>query len=205
MSIPLILYLIKQERASNGKVSILSLLFAVCPLTVFVASSSSSSRKYLSAFKKIVSVPVELVSSAATTISSPFQTKTTPSLDISVDTSAANTPPAEPSTPEIGQEEEKDKNRLSSPPVSAVVDEPDKKLAESGRKRSSSQTGSRPISVSSVKADKELNNAMQELDALQHLLSLELCLQLIHINKDAEHRVQRFVKVGFPGRLRTDV
>jgi recyclin-1 len=154
-------------------------------------------------------VPVELVSSAATTISSPFQNKPTPSPspspDISVDYSAANTPPAEPSTPEIGQEEEKDKKHLSAPPVSVVVEDTDKKSPESDRKRSSSQTGSRPNSVSSAKSDNELNNAMQELDALQHLLSLELCLQLIHINKDAEHRVQRFVKVGFPGRLRTDV
>ncbi|KAJ2961602.1 hypothetical protein NQZ79_g3109 [Umbelopsis isabellina] len=152
-----------------------------------------------------LSVPVELVSSAATSISSPFQNKFAASPDISVDNSAANTPPADPSTPEIGQEEEKDKNRLSAPPVSVVMEDTEKKSAESGRKRSSSQTESRPNSISSVKSDNELNNAMQELDALQHLLSLELCLQLIHINKDAEHRVQRFVKVGFPGRLRTDV
>ncbi|CAM0135915.1 F-box protein: endocytic membrane traffic, recycling ReCYcling 1 [Umbelopsis sp. WA50703] len=175
--------------------------------TISNQTRESFKRKYLSAFKKIVSVPVELVSSAATTISSPFQNKPTPSPspDISVDYSAANTPPAEPSTPEIGQEEEKDKKHLSAPPVSVVVEDTDKKSPESGRKRSSSQTGSRPNSVSSAKSDNELNNAMQELDALQHLLSLELCLQLIHINKDAEHRVQRFVKVGFPGRLRTDV
>ncbi|KAH8548822.1 exocyst complex component Sec10-domain-containing protein [Umbelopsis sp. PMI_123] len=122
--------------------------------TISNQNRESFKRKYLSAFKKIVSVPVELVSSAATTISSPFHNRGNHSPDVS---------------------------------------------------RSSSHTGSRPSSVSSVRSDNELNNAMHELDALQHLLSLELCLQLIHVNKDAQHRVQRFVKVRFPGRLRADI
>ncbi|GAB5586782.1 F-box protein: endocytic membrane traffic [Umbelopsis nana] len=172
-------------------------------------SRESFKRKYLSAFKKIVSVPVELVSSAATTISSPFQNRGTHSPDISISDSVATTPTETPSPPSIQEESIKDANRLSAPPTPSPLasDEGDKKKSavENVRKRSSSHTGSRPSSVSSVRSDSELNNAMHELDALQHLLSLELCLQLIHINKDAEQRVQRFVKVGFPGRLRAEV
>jgi recyclin-1 len=148
------------------------------------------------------------VSSAATTISSPFQNKAGHSPDVSAANSTPTTPTETPaSTPRIPDETLKDSNGLSAPPTPTTIEDGDKRKSavETLRKRSSSHTGSRPNSVASVRSDNELNNAMQELDALQHLLSLELCLQLIHINKDAEHRVQRFVKVGFPGRLRTDM
>lgn len=196
-----ILYRIKREKVSKG---------ALC-LPKWNSSCSSSHtftilhRKYLSAFKKIVSVPVELVSSAATTISSPFQNRGTHSPDISVSSSAPTTPTETPSTPVIPDTKEANRLSVSSTPITSEEGEKKKTAVENVRKRSSSHTGSRPSSMSSVRSDNELNNAMQELDALQHLLSLELCLQLIHINKDAEHRVQRFVKVGFPGRLRTEV
>jgi recyclin-1 len=179
--------------------------------TISNQNRESFKRKYLSAFKKIVSVPVELVSSAATTISSPFHNRGNHSPDVSVsNVSVANSAPATPTdtpsaTPSIN--EEKDANRLSAPPTPTIEEAGEKKktAVDNVRQRSSSHTGSRPSSVSSVRSDNELNNAMHELDALQHLLSLELCLQLIHVNKDAQHRVQRFVKVGFPGRLRADM
>ncbi|KAI9288652.1 exocyst complex component Sec10-domain-containing protein [Umbelopsis sp. AD052] len=180
--------------------------------TISNQNRESFKRKYLSAFKKIVSVPVELVSSAATSISSPFhrESKGGHSPDVSISTTAVansepNTPTDSPSsTPTIN--DEKDDKRLSTATLTNdEVGEKKKTQVDNVRKRSSSHTGSRPNSMSSVRSDNELNNAMHELDALQHLLSLELCLQLIHVNKDAEHRVQRFVKVGFPGRLKTDI
>jgi recyclin-1 len=182
--------------------------------TISNQNRESFKRKYLSAFKKIVSVPVELVSSAATSISSPFHSrdskgKHSPNVSISTIT-VANSGPTTPtetpsSTPSI--DDEKELNRLSAPPTPTndEVGEKKKTQVDNVRKRSSSHTGSRPSSMMSVRSDNELNSAMHELDALQHLLSLELCLQLIHVNKDAEHRVQRFVKVGFPGRLKVDM
>lgn len=51
----------------------------------------------------------------------------------------------------------------------------------------------------------DFKTALHELDMLQDLLSLETVLQLIHVNKDSERRVERFIKIGFPGRMRTDM
>lgn len=185
----------------------------VSSTTISNQNRESFKRKYLSAFRKIVSVPVELVSSAATSISSPFhrESKGGHSPNISVSTiTVENSGPSTPtetasSSPSIN--DEKEIHRLSTPPTPTIEEAGEKKKTQvdNVRKRSSSHTGSRPNSMSSVRSDNELNTAMHELDALQHLLSLELCLQLIHVNKDAEHRVQRFVKVGFPGRLKTDM
>lgn len=51
----------------------------------------------------------------------------------------------------------------------------------------------------------QLEFARQELDMLQNYISLETSLQLIHINKESEHRVQQFIDVGFPGRMKSDM
>lgn len=51
----------------------------------------------------------------------------------------------------------------------------------------------------------QLETAKQELDMLQNYLSLEISLQLIHINKESERRVQQFIDIEFPGRMKSDM
>lgn len=46
---------------------------------------------------------------------------------------------------------------------------------------------------------------MHELDMMQDFLSLDTVLQLIHLNKDAERRVEQFLNIGFPGRMQNEM
>lgn len=108
-------------------------------------------RNYLNAFKKVLTLPVDLVSSAATTIASPFQ-----------------------------RTQHAEKAQLSMEAPDFDLDTP-KEI-----------TG-------------QLEVARQELDMLQNYISLETSLQLIHINKESERRIQQFIDIGFPGRMKSDM
>lgn len=123
----------------------------------------SPQRNYLSAFKKMITVPADLVTSAATTIASPFQR----SRDESSTSSAS-----------------KNSDTHSSSPTSPTS------------KRSSMLKGS-SSSPADIR-DPDFKTALHELDTMQDLLSLETVLQLIHVNKDAERRVEKFLQIGFP-------
>lgn len=105
----------------------------------------------MAAFKKVLTLPVDLVSTAATTIASPFQ-----------------------------RAAEKPKSTLATEAPDFDLDTP-KEI-----------TG-------------QLEVARQELDMLQNYISLETSLQLIHINKEAERRIQQFIDIGFPGRMKADM
>ncbi|KAG2234344.1 hypothetical protein INT48_007211 [Thamnidium elegans] len=122
-------------------------------------SRETFKRNYLAAFKKVLALPVDLVSTAATTIASPFQRSNTftskhEKKDSTVSVESISTPP-------------------STPKVSNL--------------------------------NGQLEVAKQELDMLQNYLSLEISLQLIHINKESERRVQQFIDIGFPGRMKLDI
>jgi recyclin-1 len=135
-------------------------------------------RNYLAAFKKVLTLPVDLVSTAATTIASPFQRSSTltskRTSTVSVDSIATpqSTPPSTP------------------------------KASTSMNRNSSSSTLS---TIDGKEVTGQLEFARQELDLLQNYLSLETSLQLIHINKESERRVQQFIDIGFPGRMKTDM
>ncbi|KAI7906714.1 exocyst complex component Sec10-like protein [Cokeromyces recurvatus] len=131
-------------------------------------------RNYLAAFKKVLILPVDLVSTAATTIASPFQKnanlneKRANSIDLIA--SPQSTPPSTPKT-----------NRYSlDPPRSPTV-------------------------AYGKEIRGQLEFVGQELDMLQNYLSLETSLQLIHVNKESEGRLQQFIDIGFPGRMKTDI
>ncbi|KAI8064539.1 exocyst complex component Sec10-like protein [Gongronella butleri] len=134
-------------------------------------------RDYLRAFKKVLTVPVDLVSTAATTIASPFQRSSALKTN---DTAAPNSPSSPRSSTQI-------------PPTSSAT--------------SLSSVASVPSTPDDSKRDPNdiLESAQVQLDMIQDYLSLELALHLIHVNKDAERRVQRFIQVGFPGRMRQDI
>jgi recyclin-1 len=151
-------------------------------------------RNYLAAFKKVLTLPVELVSTAATTIASPFQRSSTISSKadkrasgVSVDSAAAAASATPQSTPPSTPKASTSMNRSSS--SSAIS------LDQQTR---SSSTYSKDITG-------QLEFAKQELDMLQDYLSLEISLQLIHINKESERRVQQFIDIGFPGRMKSDM
>ncbi|KAI9493070.1 exocyst complex component Sec10-like protein [Zychaea mexicana] len=175
-------------------------------------SREAFKRNYLSAFKKVIALPVDLVSSAATTIASPFQrasstTKTGPdekkpnaTVTVTADSpvsgsSPKSTPPSTPkvTTATIAQNENYEKQSPLSPKSPSSV-------SMHSRQSSRHSLRSSP-DVRSV----DLKFAMHELDMMQDLLSLEIVLQLIHINKDAERRVERFIQIGFPGRMRSEI
>ncbi|KAL0095304.1 exocyst complex component Sec10-domain-containing protein [Phycomyces blakesleeanus] len=126
-------------------------------------------RNYLLAFKKVIALPIDLVSSAATTIASPFQR----SMQFSF------------------KSEDKTANKRAS-----------STLASSSR--NSIPTPTTPETKSLEPSD-ALENAQHELDALQNLLSLSVAVNMIHVNKDSERRVQRFINIGFPGRMKQDI
>lgn len=139
-------------------------------------------RNYLTAFKKVLTLPVDLVSTAATTIASPFQRasllppKRAATLTIEIPTTTPqSTPPSTPTSTSM--------NRSSS--TSTLQSETTKSYGKE-------VTG-------------QLEFARQELDMLQNYLSLETSLQLIHINKESERRIQQFIDIGFPGRMKTDM
>ena len=144
-----------------------------------------ANRNYLAAFKKVIALPVDFVSTAATTIASPFQkSSTSSSLNKAADKRAsmnsmdtvATSQSTPPSTPKVSTSI----NRSSS--ASTILSE-----------------------QSPTTYTKELEYAKHELDMLQDQLSLEIALQLIHINKESERRVQQFIDIGFPGRMKTDM
>lgn len=149
------------------------------------------------AFKKVIALPVDFVSTAATTIASPFQRSNTVR---NADTSeAANNAPSDspqttpPSTPKIT-------TKGVNTPGNASAMSPKSPVGSLHSRESSRQSLKSP-DVKSV----DLKFAMHELDKLQELLSLETVLQLIHVNKDSEHRVEQFIKIQFPGRIRNDM
>lgn len=117
-----------------------------------------------------MALPVDLVSTAATTIASPFQRSNT----------------------FTNKHEKKD----STASVESISTPPSTPKVSSSTKRDSS---------SSIDVNGQLEVAKQELDMLQNYLSLEISLQLIHINKESERRVQQFIDIGFPGRMKLDM
>jgi recyclin-1 len=137
----------------------------------------------LTAFKKVLTLPVDLVSTAAITIASPFQRasllppkRASAALSIEIPTTTPqSTPPATPTSATI--------NRSSS---SSTLQ------SETTKSYGKEVTG-------------QLEFARQELDLLQNYLSLETSLQLIHINKESERRIQQFIDIGFPGRMKADM
>ncbi|GAA5816931.1 hypothetical protein MFLAVUS_010466 [Mucor flavus] len=133
-------------------------------------SRETFKRNYLAAFKKVLALPVDLVSTAATTIASPFQRSNT----------------------FTNKHEKKD----STASVESISTPPSTPKVSSSTKRDSS---------SSIDVNGQLEVAKQELDMLQNYLSLEISLQLIHINKESERRVQQFIDIGFPGRMKLDI
>ncbi|KAI8336839.1 exocyst complex component Sec10-domain-containing protein [Chlamydoabsidia padenii] len=131
-------------------------------------SRETFKRNYISAFKKVIALPVDLVSSAATTIASPFQRS--PQVVKKIKTESVMS--------------------LSSPSPSTPT-------APSSRTSSDGISMNDPTDI--------LETAQTQLDMMQDFLSLELALQLIHLNKDSEKRVQRFISIGFPGRMKHDI
>ncbi|KAL9559542.1 hypothetical protein MBANPS3_000368 [Mucor bainieri] len=144
-------------------------------------------QNYLAAFKKVLTLPVDLVSTAATTIASPFQRASTVS-------GTANKRASTMSTDSIATPQ-------STPPSTPKVS------TQMARSSSSSLMDQSPRSPTTYGKDVtgQLEFARQELDMLQNYLSLETSLQLIHINKESERRVQQFIDIGFPGRMKADL
>lgn len=151
---------------------------------------------YLMAFKKVMTVPVDLVSSAATTIASPILSTLRSSEDTTIKSpSTLGSPVSEessqitpPRTPEVTP------ITVSSPP-------PPKNKSLLLSRQSSHQSLRSQDTTRSV----DLKSAMHELDMMQDFLSLDTVLQLIHLNKDAERRVEQFLNIGFPGRMQNEM
>ncbi|KAI9487451.1 MAG: exocyst complex component Sec10-like protein [Benjaminiella poitrasii] len=143
-------------------------------------SRETFKRNYLAAFKKVLTLPVDLVSTAATTIASPFQRNAnlTDKRSSSID-SIATPQSTPPSTPKISTFHANRSSTSLEPPRSPT-------------------TYGKEITG-------QLEFARQELDMLQNYISLETSLQLIHINKESERRLQQFIDIGFPGRMKTDI
>ncbi|GAN03326.1 secretion pathway protein Sls2/Rcy1 [Mucor ambiguus] len=150
-------------------------------------SARLTNQNYLAAFKKVLTLPVDLVSTAATTIASPFQRASTVS-------GTANKRASTLSTDSIATPQ-------STPPSTPKVS------TQMARSSSSSLMDQSPRSPTTYGKDVtgQLEFARQELDMLQNYLSLETSLQLIHINKESERRVQQFIDIGFPGRMKADL
>ncbi|KAF1797088.1 exocyst complex component Sec10-like protein [Mucor lusitanicus] len=150
-------------------------------------SRETFKRNYLAAFKKVLTLPVDLVSTAATTIASPFQRASTISgtsnkRASTMSTDSIATPQSTPpSTPKVS-------TQMARSSSSSIMDQPPRSPTTYGK----DVTG-------------QLEFARQELDMLQNYLSLETSLQLIHINKESERRVQQFIDIGFPGRMKADL
>lgn len=141
-------------------------------------------RNYLNAFKKVLTLPVDLVSTAATTIASPFQRASflppkRAALSIEIPHSAAETPQSTP----------------PATPTSSITT----------HRSDSSDTLTPTKYTNNKEITGQLEFARQELDMLQNYLSLETSLQLIHINKESERRIQQFIDIGFPGRMKIDM
>ncbi|KAI9015826.1 exocyst complex component Sec10-like protein [Phycomyces nitens] len=177
-------------------------------------------RNYLLAFKKVIALPIDLVSSAATTIASPFQrsmqfsfksedktaNKRASSTLTSVESTSTSTSfspqSTPPSTPKNSVSIPRHQKTNSTTSISkASVNE-----SSSLHSRQSSKTSiTTPTDSKSLEPSDALENAQHELDALQNLLSLSVAVNMIHVNKDSERRVQRFINIGFPGRMKQDI
>ncbi|KAI8338978.1 exocyst complex component Sec10-like protein [Chlamydoabsidia padenii] len=158
-------------------------------------SRETFKRNYLSAFKKVIALPVDLVSSAATTIASPFQRSSQVVKQQPGD--GKQDDGTSPSTPRSSMTTSRKAKTGSITSLSSV---------------SSTKSPSTPTTLSigsssdsMADANDTLENAQTQLDMIQDLLSLELALQLIHINKDSERRVKRFIGIGFTGRIKQDI
>ncbi|CAO3606822.1 unnamed protein product [Cunninghamella echinulata] len=176
-------------------------------------SRETFKRNYLSAFKKVIALPVDLVSSAATTIASPFQrsssaTNINKENEISVvnveNNTSQITPSSTPRSSITGTRNNKKTSSIASfDSLNSPTPSPTKKSAASNNNnnhivsRSSSSDGVNPADL--------LETAQTQLDMMQDLLSLEVALHLVHVNKDSERRVQRFIDIGFPGRMKQNI
>ncbi|RUS26504.1 exocyst complex component Sec10-like protein, partial [Jimgerdemannia flammicorona] len=173
-------------------------------------------RNYLSAFRKLIALPVDLVSSAATsaatTISSIASPKTrsetvSPSLSPTAsveDLTRMNSPPPATASPSSGTA-----TGNMTPPLPAVrkpgagpVDKVQQEQLQTRRFSLSrdAQNSRTSREFSAVELQGALNYAKIELDQLQNLLSLDMALQMIHLNKEAERRLERFMINKFPGK-----
>ncbi|CAO3703297.1 unnamed protein product [Rhizopus stolonifer] len=121
-------------------------------------SRETFKRNYLNAFKKVITLPVDLVSSAATTIASPFHR----------------------SSSNVNKRSSTQSTLSTAPSISSSISE-------------------------NKDATVQLESARQELDVLQDYISLETSLQIIKINKESERRVEQFIQIGFPGRMKADI
>ncbi|CAO3644099.1 unnamed protein product [Cunninghamella blakesleeana] len=169
-------------------------------------SRETFKRNYLSAFKKVIALPIDLVSSAATTIASPFQRSTSATNINKEDASNVNatnstpqtTPNSTPRSSITGTRNKKTSSVTSFDSLNSPVPSPKKMTASNNTvSRTSSSDGRNPTDI--------LETAQTQLDMMQDLLSLELALQLVHVNKDSERRVQRFIDIGFPGRMKQNI
>ncbi|KAI7868194.1 exocyst complex component Sec10-like protein [Spinellus fusiger] len=174
-------------------------------------SRETFKRNYILAFKKVIALPVDLVSSAATSIASPFQrsnsflfrseekgsVKKVQSL-ISVDNSPTSPQSTPPSTPKTSVTIPRHKKTDSS--SSNIIKSPTDSQSSKHSIKSITLPDTKQATVTDI-----LEDAQQELDSLQNLISLEVALQLIHVNKDAVRRVHRFIHIGFPGRMELDI
>ncbi|KAF7726758.1 F-box protein: endocytic membrane traffic, recycling ReCYcling 1 [Apophysomyces ossiformis] len=180
-------------------------------------SRETFKRNYLSAFKKVIALPVDLVSSAATTIASPFQRSSTFSnktddsagrrasiaaTESSTIDSPQSTPPSTPKSSITLSRHGKNSSVHSQ--SKSTTDRQSVNSLESSKHSLKSPTASSP-DFKNTDVKYALEDAQHELDMLQNLLSLEVALQLIHVNKDSERRVQRFIRIGFPGRMKSEI
>ncbi|SAM09254.1 hypothetical protein [Absidia glauca] len=162
-------------------------------------SRETVKRNYLSAFKKVIALPVDLVSSAATTIASPFQRSSQTSKlqnGKQDDGTPQSTPPSTPRSSMTTPRKIKTQSVTSLSSVSSIKS-PSTPTALSSRRSSHTNSMADPNDA--------LETAQTQLDMIQDLLSLELALQLIHYNKDSERRVKRFIGIGFTGRIKHDI
>ncbi|KAI7880646.1 hypothetical protein K492DRAFT_237159 [Lichtheimia hyalospora FSU 10163] len=159
-------------------------------------SRETFKRNYLMAFKKVVTLPVDLVSSAATTIASPI---------LSTLRSSEDTTLKSPST--LGSPLSEESSQITPPrtpevtPITVSSPPPPKNKSLLLSRQSSHQSLRSQDTTRSV----DLKSAMHELDMMQDFLSLDTVLQLIHLNKDAERRVEQLLNIGFPGRMQNEI
>ncbi|CAO3589711.1 unnamed protein product [Absidia cylindrospora] len=165
-------------------------------------SRETFKRNYLSAFKKVIALPVDLVSSAATTIASPFQRSQTAKLQNGKneeESTPQSTPPSTPRSSTTNTRKIKTQSLTSISSASSI-----KSPSTPTTSSPSSRLSSDGTNITTDPND-ALETAQTQLDMMQDLLSLELALHLIHFNKDSEKRMQRFIGIGFPGRMKHDI
>ncbi|KAI8078622.1 exocyst complex component Sec10-like protein, partial [Halteromyces radiatus] len=143
-------------------------------------SRETFKRNYLSAFKKVIALPVDLNGK-------------------SENVTPQSTPPSTPRSSITNSRKTKTGSMVSISSASSIK--------SPSTPTASSSPSSRPSTDGNSNLDPNdaLETAQTQLDMMQDLLSLELALQLIHYNKDSERRVQRFIDIGFPGRMKHDI